>query len=752
MARKDTVSPITDTHQPSPEEAAHAYAALGWRVLPIKPKEKRPPMASWQHAATTDTKAITNWFRGLYREHGVGIATGRESGIWVLDIDTHDADGLATLDELQHVHGTLPETVTAITGSNGRHLFFTYPPIPVGWKVGTTKNIGAGIDVRGDGGQVVAAPTVHPNGTPYTWAPGLSPWHVLVAPAPTWLLELVTVQPAPPAPAPTGITIASPMTDTNPDSIAEWVNRAHSWHDVLHGDGWSIDSVRGEDTYWTRPGKQGGVSAVLHGDGPLVVFSTSVPALQRADARGDGDTWAYSLFGYLAATRHDGNRSAAASAYRTTLQQHATSTARAITSSSTSAALAALDDGGEDHDDEWTPLDLGDIAAAIRNGTHQPIMPEVLEVDGAFPLFYCSRVNSLFGESGGGKTWVALAAIAEVVRSGHRAAMIDYEDAPAGIAERLVLLGLDDDEVRRVDYVNPTTGIGIGIEQFEGRGNTYTLVVIDSTGEAMAAGGVDANADREVAQWFTIVKRICRLPGGPAVVVLDHVPKDKDAPSAYAIGSQRKRAAVTGAAYRVDTLKEPAKGRDGKLKLSVAKDRPGNRAKGTTAAIIDLHSTAAGVELVVHLEEHQGEAFRPTVLMERVSRHLERLVDGASQRSICRDVTGKTDGIRVALGCLVEDGFATFDTASKTYRSVREYRENDVQNVKRAPAPQARPTAPQGAFQTSAPRAPVTQYGGAGRGLKAQLDELHPEERAPDPQGHTAPLPDDIPTDDEGLF
>jgi hypothetical protein len=160
---------------------------------------------------------------------------------------------------------------------------------------------------------------------------------------------------------------------------------------------------------------------------------------------------------------------------------------------------------------------------------------------------------------------------------------------------------------------------------------------------------------------------------------------------------------VTGAAYRVDTLKEPAKGRDGKLKLSVAKDRPGNRAKGTTAAIIDLHSTAAGVQLVVHLEEHQGEAFRPTVLMERVSRHLERLVDGASQRSICRDVTGKTDGIRVALGCLVEDGFATFDTATKTYRSVREYRENDVQNVKRAPAPQARPTAPQGAFQTSAP-------------------------------------------------
>ena len=397
----------------------------------------------------------------------------------------------------------------------------------------------------------------------------------------------------------------------------------------------------------------------------------------------------------------------------------------------------------DEADDEWAPTSLRAIAEAIRNGTHQPTMPTVLAVDQALPLFYPGRINSLFGESGGGKTWVALAAVAETARAGRRALMIDYEDTDAGIAERTVLLGLTDDEIDLVDYVNPTTGIGIGSDAITERGSEYGLVVIDSTGEAMAAGGVDANADREVAQWFTIVKRFCRLDGGPAVIVLDHIPKDKDAPSSYAIGSQRKRAAVTGAAYRVDTIKEPAKGRDGKLKLTVAKDRPGNRAKGTTAAIIDVLTAGGAVALHLHLDESgAGDSFRPTVLMERVSRHLERLIDGASQSAVCRDVTGKTDGIRVALKCLVEDGFAVLDEATKTYRSIAEYRESGPVVVNRAPAPPPRPTAPQGAIQTNAPRAPLTQEGGAGRGLKAQVTELDLNNRAPTVSDVPAPLDD----------
>lgn len=311
-------------------------------------------------------------------------------------------------------------------------------------------------------------------------------------------------------------------------------------------------------------------------------------------------------------------------------------------------------------DDEWTPIDLCEIARRMRDGNHQPTSPTVLAVDGALPLFYAERVNSLFGESGGGKTWVALAALCETVRNGERGLFVDYEDNANGITERLVLLGLDDEQIGRVDYVNPTSGIGPGVDAIENRGNSYRLIVVDSTGEAMAAGGVDSNADREVAQWFTLIKRLCRTPGGPAVVVLDHIPKAADSPSAFAIGSQRKRAAVTGAAYRVDTLKEPAKGRDGKLKLTVAKDRLGNRPKGSTAAVVDV-SSADTVTLAFHVSEGttaaaEGGRFRPTVYMERVSRWLESN-PGASRRETKVGVVGKSEHVATATDVLIDEGW-----------------------------------------------------------------------------------------------
>jgi hypothetical protein len=330
-------------------------------------------------------------------------------------------------------------------------------------------------------------------------------------------------------------------------------------------------------------------------------------------------------------------------------------------------------------DSDWAPISLVEIAAKIRNGEYQPITPTVLAVTGAMPLFYPERTNSLFGESGGGKTWVALAAAAETVRRGQRVLYADWEDNPAGIAERLVLLGLTDEEIALVDYRNPTSGIVAGVTTLQAQiaqvATTYTLVIIDSTGEAMAAGGVDSNADADVAIWFAFVKQLLRLPGGPVVIVLDHIPKDKDAPSSYAIGSQRKRAAITGAAYRVDTIKEPAKGRDGKLKLTVAKDRPGNRPKGSVAAIIDMITVGGMVDLVAHIDESSTDAdgkFRPTTLMEKVSRFLEQAMTPASKAAVERGVTGKATHIRQAIDCLVEDGHVV--STPSGFESVSKYR------------------------------------------------------------------------------
>ena len=120
-------------------------------------------------------------------------------------------------------------------------------------------------------------------------------------------------------------------------------------------------------------------------------------------------------------------------------------------------------------DDDWAPIDLTVIAREILAGTCEPTLPTVMEVEGAMPLFYGDgRVNSIFGESGGGKTWVGLVAVRDTIRKGERVLWIDYEDHASGIAERLVLLGCTVDEIALVDYRNPTSGLVMGLVAIEG--------------------------------------------------------------------------------------------------------------------------------------------------------------------------------------------------------------------------------------------------------------------------------------------
>lgn len=342
--------------------------------------------------------------------------------------------------------------------------------------------------------------------------------------------------------------------------------------------------------------------------------------------------------------------------------------------------------------DDWAPIDLISIARQIIDGTYQPTVPTILEVAGAIPLFYRERVNLLFGESGGGKTWLALAAVAETVATGQRVLFVDYEDNPNGIAERLVILGMPIEHMRYIDYRNPSSSILVGADTLEGLSDVYALVILDSTGEAMAAGGINSNDDGEVAQWFALVKRLLKLPGKPAIITLDHVPKNQDGTSLYAIGSQRKRAAITGASYRVDTIREPAKGKDGKLKLTVAKDRPGNRPKGSIACHVDLHSLNDGALLKINAtHEATGDGgFRPTVYMERVSRWLEDHPKSTA-RDIRDGVIGKTQVVMEALAVLVREGAISVTAGGRgaqLHTVVTPFREADAIVLKPISTPQ----------------------------------------------------------------
>ncbi len=176
-----------------PELAKH-----GFRVLPVRPQSKKPWQQAWPDRATCDL-AVLAVSASRYPGANVGIAAGQ--GLLVVDLDVKaSTDGRASLLTLERLHGDLPATVTAITPTGGRHLYFLAPlDCSVRNSVG---KVGRGIDVRSAGGYVVAPPSYHPDGGQYIWAPGLSPADILAAPLPdAWLRTLQGAADAPAATA-----------------------------------------------------------------------------------------------------------------------------------------------------------------------------------------------------------------------------------------------------------------------------------------------------------------------------------------------------------------------------------------------------------------------------------------------------------------------------------------------------------------------------------------------------------------------
>jgi len=196
---------------------ALAYADRGWRVFPLRRGTKkpfgeiypddapdeaerkrrsgnvwpdvRPRGQGGVHRATTDAALVRDWW---WRWPGsdIGLATGPDSGVWVLDADLDAAkgkDGFATLADYAAQGLGLPPTVQQITPSGGRHWLFRWPS---GQEVANSseKRLGNGLDVRGLGGYIVLPPSRHPTGKCYAWDPGAGLDQVAIADAPAWLL------------------------------------------------------------------------------------------------------------------------------------------------------------------------------------------------------------------------------------------------------------------------------------------------------------------------------------------------------------------------------------------------------------------------------------------------------------------------------------------------------------------------------------------------------------------------------------
>lgn len=170
-----------------------AAAGRGWRMFPVEAKGKLPLVKGWPEAATSDIAQLEAW-QHQHPACNWGLATGKASGLVVIDVD--GAEGRASLANLERQGLTLPATLTVTTGrtEGGEHRYYR-PPSGVDIRNDQSGKIGVHIDVRGTGGFVVCPPSIHSSGKQYALIDPSAP----VADLPGWVIDRLTVRPPMPA-------------------------------------------------------------------------------------------------------------------------------------------------------------------------------------------------------------------------------------------------------------------------------------------------------------------------------------------------------------------------------------------------------------------------------------------------------------------------------------------------------------------------------------------------------------------------
>ena len=276
----------------------------------------------------------------------------------------------------------------------------------------------------------------------------------------------------------------------------------------------------------------------------------------------------------------------------------------------------------------WCRVDL----AAVLDGTWPRPRPTVGARDDGPGLFYPGKAHTIASEAEGGKTWLALHAIAQEIRAGRGAIFIDLEDDEASAVGRLTAMGADPADITgRFGYIRPDEPIGM----YGNRGRLEealgdlkpTLVVIDGVTEAMTMHGLDLRDNADAAKFGRmLVRPIART--GAAAVALDHVAKDRDRQGGYALGAVHK---LNGAdvAYVLDNRDPFGIGLTGRSRIMIRKDRPGElrrhgrRSHDNLFHYADLVIASHGedfAEVSLPAAAADGAApQRPTAIMAKIS-------------------------------------------------------------------------------------------------------------------------------------
>ena len=315
-----------------------------------------------------------------------------------------------------------------------------------------------------------------------------------------------------------------------------------------------------------------------------------------------------------------------------------------------------------------TWAELADVKAALAGQLSVAPPVELMRADGQH-VFYAGKVNGLLGPSESGKTWVALLAAAQAVTEGRNVLVMDFEDTVIGMVSRLRSLGVPDELVaRHVNYLAPSEPLERAAADLHAMLARVKpdLIILDGVNAAMTTMNLDLVNNKDATMFhLSLLLPLSRT--GATVIIIDHTPKnDMEGASKGGIGAQAKRAAMTGAAIRVEVVKQFSRGHTGILKLWVDKDRGGHvrmaSLNGKLVGLVHLEPGQDGALSVRFEQEVESETesggFRPTALMGRVAEHLENN-PGASQRDILAAHLGKDKYVRQAIDLLVSEGYVS---------------------------------------------------------------------------------------------
>lgn len=340
-------------------------------------------------------------------------------------------------------------------------------------------------------------------------------------------------------------------------------------------------------------------------------------------------------------------------------------------------SIGAVSSNGHRNEADWKPIDLG---PALRGENPEPQPGLLARSDGRFTI-YRGKTHTIMAEPEAGKTKLLMAIFASILPHG-KVVLIDCETTATEAVETLLSMGVAPDHIgSNLAYFSPETRLTeLSWLQIEPFIREADVVGIDSVTEILALQGLNPNESTDVATYQALLTKRAKAFGA-AVIELDHVVKSNESRGRWASGNGHKLAGID-VAFQLKVIKPFGRGVSGSSKLSISKDRPGHlrplAINGHKDLAVVHYTSGQDGSLKVHLDPigTAETSFRPTYLMEKVSRAIEE-IPGLTKSAIRQEINGKNDAKDQALDVLVEEGFVRREVVGQAHRhfSEKPYRE-----------------------------------------------------------------------------